>query len=126
MEHPCQTLPNRLSVCADVPNLFTPIQVTSMVDIMETLESIENKKLSESADSVVMYDMEGNPEDALPSAEQRAKDLFEALDRDKDGVITMEDFVSGYAYTYLQIMLLHRALTLCPHYYLQRHPRSMD
>ena len=67
-----------------------------MVDIMETLESIENKKVSESSCSAVMYDDAGNPEDALPSAEQRAKDLFEALDRDKDGVITMEDFVNGY------------------------------
>ena len=66
-----------------------------MVDIMETLECIENKKLSESSINAVMYDEAGNPEDALPSAEQRAKDLFEALDRDKDGVITMEDFVSG-------------------------------
>ena len=65
-----------------------------MVDIMETLESIENKK-SESSYNAVMYDEAGNPEDAMPSAEQRAKDLFEALDRDKDGVITMEDFVSG-------------------------------
>ena len=65
-----------------------------MVDIMETLESIENKK-SESSYNAVIYDEAGNPEDALPSAEQRAKDLFEALDRDKDGVITMEDFVSG-------------------------------
>ena len=65
-----------------------------MVDIMETLESIENKK-SESSYNAVIYDEAGNPEDVLPSAEQRAKDLFEALDRDKDGVITMEDFVSG-------------------------------
>ena len=59
-----------------------------MVDIMETLECIENKKLSESSINAVMYDEAGNPEDALPSAEQRAKDLFEALDRDKDGVIS--------------------------------------
>ena len=67
-----------------------------MVDIMETLDSIENKKMSDSSYNAVMYRLEtGNPDDAPPSAEQRAKDLFEALDRDKDGVITMEDFVSG-------------------------------
>ena len=51
-----------------------------MVDIMETLDSIENKKMSDSSYNAVMYRLEtGNPDDAPPSAEQRAKDLFEAL-----------------------------------------------
>ncbi len=75
-----------------------------MVDIMETLDSIDGNKKSSSGsssssgsvDGIVSYDEAGNPEEPLPSAEERAKDLFEALDKDGDGVITMEDFVNGW------------------------------
>lgn len=42
------------------------------------------------------YDDSGNPE-PLPTPAERAKDLFEALDKDGDGQLTMEAFVRGYS-----------------------------
>jgi hypothetical protein len=67
-------------------------ELKDMVAIMETLESLEGVKKE---DVRVTYDESGNPE-PVPSASERAKDLFEALDKNRDGFLTLDEFVKGY------------------------------
>ena len=43
----------------------------------------------------IRYDANGNPE-PLPTAEERAQSLFSALDKDNDGCLTKQEFLTGY------------------------------
>ena len=43
----------------------------------------------------IRYDANGNPE-PLPTAEERAASLFSALDKDNDGSLTKQEFLTGY------------------------------
>ena len=43
----------------------------------------------------IRYDANGNPE-PLPTAEERAESLFSALDKDNDGCLTKQEFLTGY------------------------------
>eukprot|EP00094_Tigriopus_californicus_P000624 TCALIF_00606-PA protein Name:"Similar to ncs-2 Neuronal calcium sensor 2 (Caenorhabditis elegans)" AED:0.38 eAED:0.38 QI:0/0.5/0/0.66/1/1/3/0/607 len=67
------------------------IDVGEMIAIMETLDSLEGNKIKK---KVIIDDM-GLPDPVL-SPEERAHDLFEALDKDGNGVLTMEEFINGY------------------------------
>ncbi len=67
------------------------LQVAEMINIMETLESLETRS---SQNHGLIFDESGNVE-RIPTAEERARDLFEALDKDGDGFLTKEEFVKG-------------------------------
>lgn len=67
------------------------IDVGEMIAIMETLDSLEGNKIKKK----VIIDDIGLPDTVL-SPEERAHDLFEALDKDGNGVLTMEEFIKGY------------------------------
>ena len=71
------------------------IEVTEMINIMETLESLEDVSLITKNERKITYDESGNPVPVATPAE-RARDLFEALDKTNQGFLTMEAFVEGY------------------------------
>lgn len=91
------------------------LEVAEMIAVMETLESIDGgcqpdrrktiRFLKKSTHFIlgnrkefhrITYDDSGNPE-PIPTPAERAKDLFEALDKSGDGFLTLEEFVKGYS-----------------------------
>jgi len=77
------------------------IEEREMVEVIEALEGLETgsqgvkgENKTASAAAKLLFDERGNPV-ALPTPEERARDLFRALDKDGDGMLTMEEFVRG-------------------------------
>merc|ERR1711974_553586 len=66
------------------------IDMDEMAAIIETLDCIEGVK-----PGVIRYDENGNPQ-AIASTKQRAEELFEAIDKDSDGALTLEEFIDAY------------------------------
>ena len=70
------------------------IDVDEMAKMMETLEALEftggpkRRGLKDEARDL-------NPDSMTMSARQRAANLFQALDVNEDGLLTMEEFVAG-------------------------------
>lgn len=60
---------------------------------METLESLECAKHKRRFRKI-SYDESGNPV-PVPTAEDRARDLFAALDTDRKGYLTIDKFMEG-------------------------------
>ena len=76
--------------------VFCQFLIHSKLDLNGILkwESSPNAKLFIHSGEI-RYDANGNPE-PLPTAEERAESLFSALDKDNDGCLTKQEFLTGY------------------------------